>query len=180
MKKSPKVSIIIPVYNGANFLSEAIQSALNQTYRNFEVIVINDGSRDQDATEKIARSFGRKIRYFQKPNGGVASALNFGIKKMRGEYFSWLSHDDLYFPEKLQKEVNFIQKCSSKILVYSNFEIIDQSGRHIAFSRLKPIRWADMAGALIREQFIHGCTLLIPKIVFSKIGLFNEYFCMVF
>lgn len=67
---SPKVSIVIPVYNGANFLARAIKSALSQTYRNIEVLVINDGSRDRGATEAIAKSFGKKIRYFYKKNGG--------------------------------------------------------------------------------------------------------------
>ena len=88
-----KVSIIIPVFNGANYLREAIDSALKQTYENIEVLVINDGSDDNGKTEAIARSYGDKLRYFHKENGGVASALNLGIKEMAGEYFSWLSHD---------------------------------------------------------------------------------------
>ena len=91
----PKVSIIIPVYNGANYVSEAIDSALAQTYKNIEIIVVNDGSSDDGATEKIAKSYGDRIRYFAKENGGVSSALNFGIRQMTGEWFSWLSHDDL-------------------------------------------------------------------------------------
>ena len=93
---SPLISIVIPVYNGSNYLREAIDSALRQTYKNIEVLVINDGSNDNGATARIAKSYGKKIRYFEKPNGGVATALNMGIQKMRGEYFSWLSHDDLY------------------------------------------------------------------------------------
>ena len=103
---NPLVSIVIPVYNGANFLAEAIDSALAQTYRNLEVIVVNDGSTDGGATERIACSYGDKIRYFSKPNGGVSSALNLGIEKMKGEYFSWLSHDDLYAPDKIENQVN--------------------------------------------------------------------------
>ena len=68
------VSIVIPVYNGANYLSEAIDSALAQTYKNIEIIVVNDGSKDDGATEKVALSYGDKIRYFHKENGGVSSA----------------------------------------------------------------------------------------------------------
>ena len=90
--EKPLVSIIIPVYNGANYLREAIESALGQTYGNCEVLVINDGSNDHGETEREALKFGDRIRYFKKENGGVASALNLGIRKMRGEYFSWLSH----------------------------------------------------------------------------------------
>lgn len=97
----PLVSIIIPVYNGSNYLEESINSALAQTYRNIEVIVVNDGSTDGGATERIALSYGDRIRYFYKENGGVSTALNLGLEKMKGEWFSWLSHDDLYLPEKL-------------------------------------------------------------------------------
>ena len=90
VQNAPKVSIVIPVYNGSNFLAEAIDSALSQTYHNTEIIVVNDGSTDEGATENIALSYGNKINYYLKKNGGVASALNFGIEKMSGEYFSWL------------------------------------------------------------------------------------------
>ena len=75
-----------------------------------EVIVVNDGSNDDRATEKIALSYGERIRYFYKPNGGVATALNLGIEKMTGEYFSWLSHDDLYLPEKIEQEIVCLQR----------------------------------------------------------------------
>ena len=71
-----KISIIIPVYNGANYLRNAIDSALEQTYDNCEVLVINDGSSDDGATERIAAEYGERIRYFYKENGGVATALN--------------------------------------------------------------------------------------------------------
>ncbi len=93
-KNLPKVSIIIPVYNGEKYVSLAIESALRQTYSNLEIIVVNDGSTDK--TDKICRSYGNKIRYIKKENGGVSTALNVGIDNMTGEYFSWLSHDDLY------------------------------------------------------------------------------------
>ena len=73
----PLVSIIIPVYNGENYLTEAIESALNQTYKNIEIIVINDGSTD--STEEICLQYGNKIRYFYKENGGVSSALYMSI-----------------------------------------------------------------------------------------------------
>ena len=102
---NPKVSIIIPVYNGSNFLSEAINSALSQTYQNIEIIVINDGSCDNGATEKIALSYGDKIKYISKENGGVSSALNTGIKAASGEWISWLSHDDIYSPDKIEEQI---------------------------------------------------------------------------
>lgn len=83
----PLVSIIIPVYNGSNYMREAIDSALAQTYSNIEIIVVNDGSNDDGETRNIALSYGDKIRYFEKENGGVSTALNLGIKNMGGIFF---------------------------------------------------------------------------------------------
>ena len=104
----PKVSIVIPVYNGSNYLANAIDCALSQTYQNTEIIVVNDGSTDGGATEQVAMSYGDRIRYFSKPNGGVSSALNYGIANMTGEYFSWLSHDDAYSPDKVKCSVDLL------------------------------------------------------------------------
>lgn len=82
----PLVSIIIPVYNGENYVCDAIDSCLLQKYKNIEIIVVNDGS--VDSTEKICKSYKDKIKYFFKKNGGVASALNLGIEKSSGDYIS--------------------------------------------------------------------------------------------
>ena len=83
--KLPLVSIIIPVYNGEDYIYLAIESALRQTYKNIEIIVINDGSTDN--TEKICKKYGNLIKYIKKENGGVSTALNLGIKNMKGSYF---------------------------------------------------------------------------------------------
>lgn len=173
MKSNPKVSIIIPVYNGSNYLKEAIDSALSQTYKNIEIIVVNDGSTDK--TEKIALSYGKKIRYFRKENGGVASALNLGIKKMTGEYFSWLSHDDQYFPDKLEKQINFLAQLKNKeVVLYSNYSFINESSEPF----LNPvIHNHDMLKnkplyALYRGC-INGITMLIPKSCFEICGDFD-------
>lgn len=111
-KYNPKVSIVIPVYNGSNYMREAIDSAINQTYKNIEIIVVNDGSQDEGRTREIALSYGEKILYLEKENGGSSSALNYGIKAMTGEWFSWLSHDDLYYPQKIEKQIDYIANAS--------------------------------------------------------------------
>jgi glycosyltransferase involved in cell wall biosynthesis len=105
-KADPFVTIVIPVYNGANFLKEAIDAALAQTYSNIEILVINDGSTDEGLSKNIAESYGDKIRYIEKENGGVSTALNLGIAQMKGEYFSWLSHDDFYEPEHIRTQID--------------------------------------------------------------------------
>ena len=171
----PLVSIIIPVYNGSNYLADAIESALLQTYKKTEIIVVNDGSTDGDKTEKIALSYGDRLRYFRKKNGGVASALNLGILEMRGDYFSWLSHDDLYCPEKIQRQVEFISGLMNRdVVVYSDYVNVDKDNNDLytvcmdhQLLSSKPL-YAVFRGAL------HGCTLLVPRSAFVNSGIFND------
>lgn len=168
-----KVSIIIPVYNGEKYIKFAIQSALDQTYKNIEIIVVNDGSYDN--TEKICKSFGSKICYYKKNNGGVSSALNFGISKMKGNYFSWLSHDDLYNINKIDKQINYIKKNNlHDMILYSDYELINESGNHISNIVFdKQIINKKPEYTLLRG-FVNGITMLIPKKAFEVIGVFDE------
>ena len=186
----PLVSIVIPAYNASNYLAEAIDSALAQTYPNVEIIVVNDGSKDDGATERIALSYGEKIRYISKENGGSSSALNVGIANMSGEWFSWLSHDDLYLPDKLETQVRYIQSLGietsklSKHLFFSAWDLIDASGKTIrafdqkhADSLAKQINHLTHNGYLIAEpteHVYHGCSCLVHKDAFSEVGSFDE------
>lgn len=178
---NPLVSIVIPVYNGSNYLKQAIDSALAQTYKNIEVIVVNDGSNDNGATERIALSYGDKIRYFSKPNGGVSSALNRGITEMRGQYFSWLSHDDIYAPRKIENQISLLAKFSeSNNVALCSSRQIDSENRFIngngkdRFNGEQAIEWQKALYSVIKDGAFNGCALLIPKIVFEKCGVFNE------
>lgn len=176
-KFNPLVSIIIPVYNGANFMREAIDSAIKQTYDNIEIIVINDGSSDAGETERIALSYGARIRYFSKENGGCASALNLGIENMRGDYFSWLSHDDVYLPDKILRQIEVLDGLQNKeTILFSGYHLIN-----VTTTRTGTVR-PDEALTVTQLQtsllplmrgLIHGCTLLIPRVYFEKIGLFD-------
>ena len=171
----PRVSIVIPVYNGSNYLREAIDSALAQTYENKEVIVVNDGSDDAGKTAEIAARYGNKIRYFEKPNGGVASALNFGIEQMTGEYFSWLSHDDVYYPRKLEAQIAYLNNLGKKdVILYSDFDIIDRNSRVIGRSTIPSFEVERFLYEVLFESFLNGCTILAPKSCFDRVGVFNE------
>ena len=169
----PKVSIVIPVYNGGNFLRESIDSALGQTYSNIEVIVVNDGSQDCGETEAIARSYGDSIRYFSKSNGGVGSALNLAIDNMTGDYFSWLSHDDLYTPDKVQLEVSALA-ADRNAIPYSDYSIFTDNPLEDVPRRLGQVPPESFRYWLTVESGLHGCTLLIPRIAFDAVGRFNE------
>jgi glycosyltransferase involved in cell wall biosynthesis len=171
----PLVSIIIPVYNGSNFLSEAIDSALNQTYKKCEIIVINDGSTDNGKTENIALSYGEKIKYYKKENGWVSSALNFGIKLMKGDYFSWLSHDDLYYPQKIEEQIKYLMGLEDKsTILYTDFNYIDENSLFLSDCKVKHVLPEHFRPAFIWGGLINGCTLLIPKKCFEICGTFDE------
>ena len=174
----PLVSIIIPVYNGANYLREALDSALAQTYENLEIIVVNDGSCDDLQTEQIALSYGEKIRYISKENGGSSSALNVGIRNMKGEYFSWLSHDDLYLPKKIEQQVEImLQHNPEDTIVVCAGALVDKNGDALLCkpNKVEGFKVPSRALALLSHgKGINGCGVLISKLLIDKVGFFDE------
>lgn len=189
----PEVSIVIPAYNAANYLAEAIESALAQTYKNIEIIVVNDGSNDNGATDAVAAKYAGRIRYFSKPNGGTGSALNYGVRQMKGEWFSWLSHDDLYLPEKVEKEIDMLEALCNKgaalepwrQVFFTSMEMINACGKVIFRpNRAEIEHFCEFAedcsdnAAVFTEQMrhfkLHGCGCLIHKKAFEAFGLFDE------
>jgi glycosyltransferase involved in cell wall biosynthesis len=167
-----RVSIVIPVYNGSNYVAEAIDSALAQTYGDVEVLVINDGSRDDGATESIARGYGDRIRYIAKPNGGVSSALNAGICEMTGEWFCWLSHDDRFLPEKTERQLAWLRAHPEARVVSCDFELIDDRGRVHGEWR-SPVAVV-RTGKEVLGGWIFGCALMIHRDILAACGPFNE------
>ncbi len=176
--QAPKVSIVIPVYNGANYLSQAIDSALSQTWKNLEVIVVNDGSNDDGATAAVARRYGDRIIYVEKENGGVSSALNEGIRRMSGEYFSWLSHDDLYLPNKIRHQMRLLRRCGDpRQIIAGGYYIVDEALNPLGlmdFYQLYPRKKLETPLFPVFHCAVNGCTLLIHKSHFERVGLFDE------
>ncbi len=178
LRSKPLVSIIIPAYNAAEYLARAIDSALSQTYNNIEIIVVNDGSADNGETERLALSYGDKIRYFYKENAGCASALNFGIDVMKGDWFSWLSHDDLYMPEKVESLINALEENkldSDRTVLACDSVLINEKGNEV------PCPFKQTRGLLTPQQSFaetlliktfNGCGLLISKRVIERNGYF--------
>ena len=173
----PKVSIVIPVYNGSDYLDKAIQSALNQTYKNLEIIVVNDGSVDDGKTAAIAQSYGDKIRYIEKENGGVSTALNRGLEAMTGAYFSWLSHDDEYRNEKIEKQVDALRKLKKdRAIALCDTEFIDEDSKVLDKSWGTPqsgVYSAEQVLLLMNKKSLSGISLLIPKEAFLECGGFD-------
>lgn len=156
----------------------AIDSALAQTYRNIEIIVVNDGSDDNGQTNDIAKSYGDRIRYILKANGGCASALNVGIANMKGEYFSWLSHDDRYLPNKIEHQINILFSMSDRdTIIYGGYEVINSDSiplYTVQADKVLSVEKRNIPLLPLLRGLIHGCTLLIPRKYFSEIGVFDE------
>lgn len=174
----PLVSIIIPVYNGSNYLAEAVESALNQTYENCEILVINDGSNDNGATRQIAESYGNRIKYYEKENGGVASALNLGIREMKGDYFSWLSHDDIYYPDKVKKEVEAILESGDvTTLVQAEYEFYHMGSKTYTptdFHKYYDVEEITNSVFSVMQLQFHACSALVHRSHFERVGMFDE------
>lgn len=180
--ENPKVSIVIPVYNGSNFMKCAIDCALSQTYKNKEIIVVNDGSQDGGETERIALSYGNQIHYFSKSNGGVSSALNYGIANMTGDYFAWLSHDDVYTATRIEDSVELLKAhglIGKKYVGFTGGYIADVAGKKIkdfrhVFEKNRIYSGYEAMEIMAMNGTLYGCNMLIPRTAFDEAGEFVE------
>jgi glycosyltransferase involved in cell wall biosynthesis len=133
------VSVVLPVYNQATLLRDAIISVLNQTYDNFELIIVNDGSTDK--VETVLDEFVNhpKVRILaHKQNRGLPQALNTGFSYARGEYWTWTSADNIMMPEQLEKHVAFLRSHPEVVMVYSDYLAIDDRGQPLQDPRFRP------------------------------------------
>jgi glycosyltransferase involved in cell wall biosynthesis len=175
------VSIVIPTYNRARFIRESINSALAQDYPSFEVIVVDDGSTDD--TPIICKEYGDRIRYFRKPNGGPASAKNFGIKETRGEWYKPLDSDDILETNALSTFMEYATKLGSKLLC-CDAVLVDEKGHLLRGTRpsWNPQRdeflRALWSGRSARRGIDRGGPAagpgMIHRSIFVRVGLLNE------
>lgn len=163
LPKTPLVSVIIPTYNRADFIEKAIQSVLNQTYSNFEIIVVDDGSTDSSAQiiQKLAEK-DHRIRYYKlEVNSGVSIARNTGISLVRGKYIAFLDSDDIALPIWLETGVHFMEQNPQAVVGFTNlmyYQLIDNQKK--VFSQRIPLyklSWRSLAhvGSFVRAGFIN-------------------------
>ncbi len=173
-KHNPLVSIIIPTYNRANLIRRSINSILNQKYQNFEIIVVDDGSTDN--TMEIVGNFNEdKIKYYKhKINKGAAAAMNTGIEYCRGDFIAFQGSDDLWLPEKLEKEMKIFKKSNKNVgVVYSGYFYIRNNKKKIVPSSEIKKKDGYIQNELLNGNFVSGLSV-IRKICFQKVGLFDE------
>ena len=176
----PKVSVNICCYNSERFIAETIESVLAQTYKDWELVIVNDGSTD--STEQIIRAYinqGWPITYHCQANAGLAAARNQALRLSKGEYIAFLDHDDLWLPEKLEQQVDILDADPAIALVYSDCYLVDFKGELLGrvFDKVRPHRGRVLA-ELFTENFISCPTVLIRKQVLEKVGLFRPELCI--
>jgi teichuronic acid biosynthesis glycosyltransferase TuaG len=171
----PKVTIIIPFYND-KYVPIAIQSALDQTYSNIEVIVVDDGSTEE--VDKI-QPYMEQITYIRKENGGTATALNYGIQHSTGEYIAWLSSDDMFLPHKIQVQMDYMLANNAPVS-FSNYHLMDKDNQVFIpwcgkrFSPVNNLR--EVYEAFLTVNPVNGCTIVIRKDILDTTGAFNPGF----
>ena len=173
-KNYPIVSVIIPTYNRTALLPRAIRSVLNQSFQDFELIIVNDGSTDN--TEEVVKSFeDNKIRYIRhEKNRGGSAARNTGIKAAQGQYIGLLDDDDEWLPEKLEKQINKFQGLSEGYgVVYSGFSYVYEKKGEIISNNVPMLR-GNVYDSLIKGCILGSPTPVIKKICFQKAGFFDE------
>jgi glycosyltransferase involved in cell wall biosynthesis len=167
----PEVSVIIPTYNSAKYLTDAVDSVLSQTHRDFEVLVIDDGSTDD--TPAVIGRYGDLVRYIRQPNSGVAAARNRGINESLGRYVAFLDADDTWHQDKLKAQVTALRMNPGYLACYTAFTVVSQDLRPLRITRNKRV-YNTLEDLLLRGNVIGSiCTVLYERSIFDAVGGFD-------
>lgn len=185
---APRISVVIPVFNGARTIARALKSVLDQTHRAHEIVVIDDGSTDE--TPAIVRAHGSPTRLIRQANAGPAAARNRGVEACSGEWIAFLDADDWYYPERLALHATLIREHPDVDFVIGNFDYRDAHGEFLrtsmadcAFGRELLARLgeqgrgsldAQQIGRYLRGQFSDTRTLTVPRQTFRDLGGFPQ------
>lgn len=176
MIMNPKISVIILTYNRAQLLRETIQSVLDQTYSDFELLVIDDGSTDQ--TKEVIASFdSNSIRYINKSHTGIPDSRNFGVKNARGNYIVWLDSDDLIEPQTLELLVKATEDDPGLDIVFTDHYLMNSNGeiQHRFHYHDSPDGKALIAAAVYWTPILQ-CGTMIRKKVYAEVGSYDTSF----
>ncbi|HET9913897.1 MAG TPA: glycosyltransferase family 2 protein [Anaerolineales bacterium] len=175
MKKEALVSVVIPAYNQSAYLTTAVESVLNQTYKNFEVIVVDDGSTDD--TPSVVDKFSEEVRYIRQENQGLAGARNTGIRNARGHLIGLLDADDQWLPHYLERMTDLAMEDPRAAIYYCSAQAMDKDGKRLPQILGRQTRQSgEMLDVLLRANFLIPSTVLMNYAVIKS----EEYFDPVF
>jgi len=173
MNKRPLVSILIPAYNAERYIREAMASAVAQAYKNVEIVVVDDGSTDK--TGEIVRSFkDSRIRYIYQENKGIIGVRNRLLKEAKGDFLTFLDADDIYLPDKVAEEVNFLLKHRDYDAVYCDLRYFFDERPDRLYKHRYTFYSGDIFEKLLEKMFITNTTFMMRKSVVKRIGFYEE------
>ena len=173
---TPRVSVIIPTFNCARFLGRSLSTALSQTYVNYEIIVVDDGSTDE--TRDLMSQFSDRVHYLHQPNRGLSSARNLALSHARGEFIAYLDADDMWYPDKLEKQVAFLDDHKECGLVHTEVTIIDETDG-VTCLRLNQDTSRERPEGYCILDLLRRCHIQIPTVLerrdcIERVGKFDE------
>lgn len=176
---TPTVSVVIPAYNAEKYIAETLDSVMAQTFTDFEALIVDDGSKDGTVSiaERYVASHPERIRLIRKPNGGPSSARNAGIKAARGAFIAFNDADDLWLPEKLEKQMTFFGTLPDNVgLTYTDARSFDDEGLWILPSGLDQYRrlGSDAYLKLLQNNVIPNCSVIVRRECFDKAGMYDQ------
>lgn len=173
----PDISVVVPMYNAEKFIGQTLDCLVKQTYSNFEILLVDDGSTDNSKEMVDKFSFDRRLKYFFKENGGTGSALNYGHERASGRFITWCSADNIYFPpflEVLRGALSQADEQGAPVeLVYSDFYFCDAQGRKLdEVKHQKPQTGKDLI-----EGYDVGMSFMYTKSLWEKTGPYWNKIC---
>ncbi|CAG0981332.1 Glycosyltransferase GlyG [Anaerolineae bacterium] len=167
----PKISVVIPCYNQAHYLGEAVRSVLCQTYQDFEIIVVDDGSTDE--TSQVAASFGERVRCVRQENRGLAGARNTGILNARGEFIGLLDADDMWLPSYLSTMLRAFDKYPTIGAAYCGWQYIDSTGTLLPRTNIRVVPPEKAYESMVFMDFMIPSGVFVRRECFDQLGLFD-------
>lgn len=172
----PRVSIIIPTYNCARYIGRALDSVCAQTYKDYEILVVDDGSTDD--TKDVVMQYGRKVAYLYQQNRGVSAARNHAISQASGELLAYLDADDMWYAEKLEKQVAFLDTHHECGMIHSEISVIDEQDAiiHVSFNQetKRPVPQGHCVQDMLKRSHIQTLTVVERRDCFDCVGSFDE------
>ncbi len=168
----PRVSVILPTYNKASLVAQAVESVLAQTYRDFEIVVVDDGSTD--ATREALSRYGDRIVYIFQENAGPGAARNTAIRASKGDLLAFLDHDDMMSPIKLACQVAYFDEHPEVGAVYTGWQYVNDQGTEV-LSEVRPAHEGEILKDLLREGTLFpSVAAMVRRSVAERVGLFDE------
>ena len=167
-ERTPRVSVVIPVYNGAATIERALKSVFAQSFTDFEVVVVDDGSTDH--SRAIVKQYGNRVRLIEQPNSGQAAARNNGVRHSSGEFIAFLDADDDWLPQKLEVTVAAMLADADAALAYSDMIVVDEAGEEFSHAQIHP----DTAHAPTMDEMLARIWPIMPSTVVARRAAFDR------